>query len=897
MEIYSLKTNYQENPIGIELDGITFSWKINAAKGKFQKSARLKISEDQAFRKIIYDSGEVNLNSCACTPDVKLESGKSYFWNVTVIDETGDVAVSEIASFEGGHPQENWHGSWIQPPFVREIHPVFRKIFSLNEIEYKNLYSTRLYLCGLGVYEVYINGKKVGDSYLTPYFTDYRYWIQYQTYDVGDLLKSGENQIDVFLGNGWYKGRFGYVNKGQLREYYGDKFQLLADLYLNDIYGNSRIIASDESWMALKSPIILSGIYDGEMYDARMETDLKKIPKRQKQYAVSARAPKGILCPMMGLHVKKKEVFQVKEIITTPIGETVLDFGQEITGWVVFQTDVAFGKRVVLQYGEVLQNGVFYRDNLRSAQAEYIYISNGKKQVARPHFTFYGFRYVKIIGMKVDATNVEDFEAWSLYSDMEETGFIKTSDEKINQLISNTKWSQKDNFLDIPTDCPQRDERLGWTGDAEIFSNAACYHMQTPAFFRKYMKDMRLEQREKRGAVPYVVPDILTIGRQMNAEPEFDMSKDEWGEAGASVWGDAATIIPWNLYLHYGNKKLLEEQYDNMKQWTEFMIYMDEKYCQKSHLWNCGFHFGDWLSLDSEGDSREGGTDKYFVASVFYMYSALLTAKVAGIIGKDNDRIYYQEIADQVRKAIRKKYLSKHGTLTISTQTAYVLGIWFHVFEKEEMKTAGEILCHILDENGGYLATGFVGTAYLCQALSETGYLDIAYDLLFNENYPGWLYEVNLGATTIWERWNSLLPNGSISSTGMNSLNHYAYGVIVEWIYCYVCGLCHTENGAGGKKMRFSPKPSRKLKWVHLEYRSVAGDYEAGWKWNGNMLELELKIPFDCEVEFDCSDLLDDIVVNGKSVSSKELVQRWNAGIYHIQGKIRTSLRNVLEKD
>lgn len=889
MEVYDLKTNYQKNPIGIELSGITFSWKCREAKGKIQQSARLMISEDTVFEKIVYDSGEKNLNSCAYTPEIKLESGRKYFWKVAVTDEMGDKIVSEIASFEGGHPREEWHGSWIKAPFVREIHPIFRKKFVLDETEIQKLKSGRLYLCGLGLYEVFLNGEKVGEDYLTPYFTDYRYWMQYQTYDVGSMLKIGENQIDVLLGNGWYKGRFGYTNKGQLREYYGDEFKLLLNLYVNSVDGSMHVIASDESWMALKSPIITSGIYDGEMYDSRMESFLRKVPKRQEQYAEIAEAPKGELCPMLGVHVKKREVFKVKEIITTPIGETVLDFGQEITGWVAFQADEPEGRRVILQYGEVLQDGKFYRDNLRSAQAEYCYISNGKKQFTRPHFTFYGFRYVKVIGMKVDFSNIEDFEAWALYSDMEETGFITTSNEKVNQLISNTKWSQKDNFLDIPTDCPQRDERLGWTGDAEIFSDVACYHMQTPTFFRKYMNDMRMEQREKGGAVPYVVPDILTIARQMNAEPEFDMSKDEWGEAGASVWGDAATIIPWNLYLHYGNRKWLEEQYDNMKQWIDFVIYMDDTYCHGTRLWKCGFHFGDWLSLDSEGESREGGTDKYFVASIFYMYSAVLTAKVAGIIGKESDRIYYQKIADQVRHAIRATYILKRGTLTIHTQTAYVLGIWFHVFEQEEMKKAGDMLCGILDENRGNLATGFVGTAYLCQALSETGHLEKAYDLLLNENYPGWLYEVNLGATTIWERWNSILSDGSISSTGMNSLNHYAYGVIVDWIYCYVCGFYHTENGVGGKKMIFSPKPSRKLEWIHVEYRSIAGDYEAGWKWNGDMLEIELKVPFDCQVEFDCSELLEHIMINGKYVSGKEIVKKWNAGIYHIRGKIKTS--------
>lgn len=883
MKIYALKTNYQENPVGIELSGITFSWKTEGAEGKFQASARLVISEDEYFEKLVYDSGESDLNSCACTPGVELSPAKRYYWKVTVTDDTGDSGTSETAFFEGGHPQGEWRGSWIQAPFVQEIHPVFRKTFSVTKEELSEIRAARLYLCGLGMYEVYLNDKKVGDEYLAPYFTDYRSWIQYQTYDVQPYLKEGENRLDVYLGNGWYKGRLGYTNKGQLKDYYGDRFQLLADLYLSGGSGEARVIATDETWLALKSPVIISGIYDGEMYDARMEAAVDQVPKRQEQYAVAAKAPKGALCPMTGLPVKKREVLQVKEIITTPIGETVLDFGQEITGWVEFKAQAPAGARIILQYGEVLQEGKFYRENLRSAQAEYIFISNGKKQLARPHFTFYGFRYVKITGMEVNEQNAGDFEAYALYSDMEETGMIETSDEKVNQLISNTKWSQKDNFLDIPTDCPQRDERLGWTGDAQIFSGTASYHMQTSAFFRKYMKDMAFEQREKGGAVPYVVPDILTLAREMNAEPEFDMTEDLWGEAGASVWGDAAAIIPWNLYLHYGNKKWLEEQYDNMKQWMDFVIHMDEDHCGGKRLWTCGFHFGDWLSLDSGGDSREGGTDKYFVASASYMHSAQLTAKAAKVLGKSEDAAYYETISGEVRQAIREKYVTGKGRLSIRTQTAYVLGIWFHIFDEEEIREAGEQLCRLLQENGNHLSTGFVGTAYLCPALSETGHLEEAYGLLLNEEYPGWLYEVNLGATTIWERWNSLLPDGSISSTGMNSLNHYAYGVIVEWIYRYVCGLSHVEDGAGGKKMEFAPKPDRRLRYANAEYRSTAGDYSGGWEWKGDRIVLRFKVPFDCRVELKTAGTLTDITVNGIAVPTDELQKEWTAGSYEIE--------------
>lgn len=883
MKIFDLKTNYQINPIGIELENITFSWKVTEAAGMFQRCARLLISTDAAFGEIVFDSGEADLNSCAYTPEISFCPALPYYWKVAVTDDQGITRDSETAVFEGGHPREPWHGTWIQAPFVRELHPIFQKNFELGPAELGQMKLSRLYICGLGLYEVYINGKKVGEDFLTPYFTDYRYWIQYQTYDISLYLQPGSNQIRVYLGNGWYKGRFGYLDKGQLREYYGNQFLMLADLYMTGHDGSTRVIGTDERWMALKSTVITSGIYDGEMYDARMEDALEDMPRRQVKYAVKAGAPVGMLCPMTGVHVKKQRVLKVKEIIRTAIGETVLDFGQILTGWVAFWPQGPAGRRVILQYGEILQEEKFYRDNLRSAQAEYTFIANGRKQFARPHFTFYGFRYVKVTGMEVNAANVDEFEAWVLYSDLEETGEIRTSHPKLNRLIENTKWSQKGNFLDIPTDCPQRDERLGWTGDAQIFSMTSCYHMLTPSFFRKYMKDMLYEQKEKGGAVPYVVPDVLTLGRQMNGEPEFDMGEDLWGEAGASVWGDAAVIIPWNLYLHYGNKQWLSEQYDNMKQWVDFIIRMDETYCGRTRLWSCGFHFGDWLSLDSKNGDEQGGTDKCFVASAYYMHSAELLGKAAGVLGRHEEETYYRQIGAEIRAAVRSHYVRGNGELTISTQTGYVVAIAFNIFYEHELADAGERLYKLLKENQMHLSTGFVGTAYLCHALSATGHTEAAYTLLLNEAYPGWLYEVNLGATTIWERWNSVLPDGSVSSTGMNSLNHYAYGSIAEWIYSCVCGLELTEQGAGAKRLRFAPQPDRRLDYAYAKYNSVAGEYKAGWEWKLDGIVYEIQVPFDCRVQFCPGKNVKTIVANGVVLTSAKGEWELVPGIYKIE--------------
>ncbi|WP_165444028.1 family 78 glycoside hydrolase catalytic domain [Lachnoclostridium sp. Marseille-P6806] len=908
MRITGLKTDYQKDPIGIELSDLSFTWQIEEAAGAFAEHTRFMLSADPSFRDLLFDSDrdeadrKGKLPSWCYTPDITVQPAVRYYWKVAVTDDAGDAAESGTAFFEGGHPEGGWTGKWIRPAFSREIHPVMRRSFSISAKEKAELCSARLYVTGLGLYECRLNGVRVGEQFLTPYFTDYRYWLQYQTYDIAGLLREGENTLDIWLGNGWYKGRFGYLANGQLREYYGDTFCLLADLYLNGENG-SRVIGTDTDWHCLRSPVVLSGIYDGEAYDARL-TDILAAPPAEKLCPVrEAEAPKALLCPMLGVPVVQREKRAPEKILMTPAGETVLDFGQEISGWAEFTADVPADHSIVLEYGEVLQNGCFYRDNLRTAAARYEFISSGRKERAAAHFTFFGFRYVRVTGMSSEQVRTADFTAVSLYSDLEETGFITTGNKKVNRLIENTKWSEKDNFVDIPTDCPQRDERCGWTGDAQIFCGAASYHMETPAFFRKYLRDMAWEQREKGGAVPYVVPDVLTIGREKLAEPPFAIEEDGWGEAGSAVWGDAATIIPWTMYLHFGNRRWLDAEYDNMKQWTDFILRMDEEHCGGSRLWTCGFHFGDWLSLDVEGDAagmnnREGGTDKYFVASVYYMYSAELTAAAAEVLEKTEDAAFYGRLAGEIRRAVTARYVTGPGTLSIRTQTAYALAVHFRLFESgEEMRIAGEQLMQLVHEWKDHLSTGFVGTAYICSALTQTGHGREAFTLLLNEDYPSWLYEVNLGATTIWERWNSLLPDGSISGTGMNSLNHYAYGCIAGWLYESVCGLCIDREGAnpgtqdsiGGQSLIIAPHTDERLGSAEASVRFAAGRYTSGWRFSedGSRISYRFSVPFGGKAGFVPDRICRRFILDGAAVTEEELHGRvFTKGEYLIEGEL-----------
>lgn len=876
MKLTNLKTNQIKNPLGFPVSSVSLSFQVEESTGTALKEARICISDRSDMSRIVYDSGMTDaVSSLGFQPDFHFEGGTRYYWTVSARADDGDFGESGVAWFEGGRRKTAWDVPWIASPFGRDIHPVMAKRFG-GVGAGREVASARLYLSGLGVYEAYINGEKIGDEYLAPFFNDYRYWVQYETYDITAQIRSDANTIAVMLGEGWYKGRFGYLGEGKEAGIYGDEFLLSAELVIRYADGSEETIQTDETWDCFPSPVQSSSIYDGEVYDGRIRlwNDRGELAKEAMGSTQAARMapreilPAGTVEERLSLPLTIHERISSPKLIITPKQEQVLDFGQEISGWVEFDCPAsARGAVIRLQHGEILQEGCFYRDNLRTAKAEFTYIcpdgpekggADGSRSEAdsshiRSHFTFFGFRYVKVSGVTLTQETVADwkFEACAMYSDLERTGFLTTSNEKLNRLIQNTLWGQKGNFLDVPTDCPQRDERLGWTGDAQVFCATASYHMDTGAFYRKYLKDMLFEQREHGGGVPYVVPDILSIVRRRHGEPEPDIRDNRWGEYGSCAWGDAATVIPWTMYLFYGDKKRLEEAYPNMKEWTDFIIHMEETVCGGGRLWNQGFHFADWLALDNpDPESCFGRTDAYYVASVYYLYSARLTAKAARTLGRMDDWEYYTRIADEVKAAVRREYITPDGHIKTETQTALVLALYFDLLEEERREAAAGRLKKRLEENGMHLDTGFVGTAYLCKALTKAGMTKEAYTLLCNEDYPSWLYEVNMGATTVWERWNSVLPDGSISGTGMNSLNHYAYGAVAEWMYQTMCGIAPDETAAGFKRAVIAPKPDERLSFVKGEYRSASGVYRAAWRREENRVVFEVEVPFDCQAVF-----------------------------------------------
>lgn len=875
MNITQLRVNHVSNPLGFELDPLCLSWVTGETESKRQTAAQVQIAFDPDFHNICFDSGKSSKISSVCfCPALKLEPCTRYYWQVCVWGDGGDSAVSETAFFETGKMKVPWNAKWVSPNTDGDTHPLLRRSFMIPS----PVAEARAYVCGLGLYELEINGQKVGEEYLTPGFHSYDFCLQYQTYDIGNLLKQGENAVGVMLGNGWYKGRFGF--DGGYKDLYGDRFALICEIRVTLKSGATLVIGTDGSWKWKGAPVLQSGIYDGEVYDARNETAGWSSPGAEKRnWEPVSELGMGYdkLTARRSLPVVVRERRKPVSLIYTPKGEAVLDFGQNMAGWVEFNCKLPCGEEAVLQYGEVLQDNCFYNENLRTAKAEYRYISDGKERHVRPHFTYYGFRYVKVGGMEPVDTSA--FTACVIYSDLRQTGMIETSNEMVNRLFMNALWGQKSNFLDVPTDCPQRDERMGWTGDAQVFCGTACFNMETPGFYAKFMADLKNEQKALGGSVPFVVPCI---------KPSEPISGIDIGKShGSAAWGDAATIIPWTTYLFYGDESLLKKQYPVMKEWVDFIKRQDDK-DGGTRLWKTGFHLADWLALDNpDKNSPMGGTDMYFIASAYYCYSASLTAKAAKAIGNEKDAAFYRKLSDEVKSAIQKEYFTATGRIAIDTQTAMAVALFMDLVPEEVRGRLAGDLRKKLEANKMYLNTGFVGTAYLCRALSENGANDCAYTLFLNENYPSWLYEVKLGATTVWERWNSILPDGRISGTGMNSLNHYAYGAIVEWMYRNMCGLNPAEDAPGFKKVKIWPKPDKRIQKVSMSYQSASGEYKIDWAYlDENTVSFDFEIPFDAEA---CVTLPEGgIIGNIPEEDAGKMKFELEAGKYHFEYRIKS---------
>lgn len=702
----------------------------------------------------------------------------------------------------------SWTAQWIAPADdMQEVVPIFRKAFQID----KAIKQASLFITALGVYEARLNDTRIGKFILAPGWTSYEHRLQYQKYDVTDLLHSN-NQLTVTVGKGWYRGRVpGWVtNERALR----GPVALLAELHLTYHDGSSEIIVSDESWEVSESQIRLAEIYDGEICDASFTPDFSG-------KVMLYDGPFHTLIPQEGEEVHEQEQLAVARVFTTPKGELVMDFGQNVTGYVQTSLTAAKGSQVKLSFAEVMdKEGNFYTENYRSAKAEYRYICRDGEQTYKPSLTFYGFRYIRIDEFPggIEQAKPENFTAIAVYSDIRQTGSLSCSNPLLNQLFSNILWGQKGNFLDIPTDCPQRDERLGWTGDAQVFIRTACLNYDVEKFFLKWLGDLKAEQGEN-GYVGHVIPDCLHA------------------EKSSAAWGDAAAICPWELYLAYGNPQILENQFASMCKWVDYIT----SDTTTPYLWIGGTHYGDWLGLDAPSGSYKGSSDEGLIASAFYAYSTSLVIKAGKALGRDVSS--YETLYEHIVAAFRQAYPE------YKTQTECVLAVHFRL-AADLQKTADQ-LAEMVKACGVKLQTGFVGTPYLLHVLSDFGYTDLAYSLLLREQYPSWLYSVTKGATTIWEHWDGIMENGDFWSADMNSYNHYAYGSVADWVYGTAAGIRPVEDFPGYEKVCIAPHPDARLDWLKAELETRHGKIVSLWKKEENVWRYEITTPTDTIIVID----------------------------------------------
>ena len=815
LSLYDLTVEYKTEPLGLDDTHPRFSWKLRTEKkNTLQAAYRLTVTGGGET----WDTGRVESERSILIAYAgpALKPRTEYAWSVTAWTDQGEEAAASSrfetgllsgAAFEG-------KAKWITHGLPKEetASPVFSKTFSVA----KPLAKARLYATAYGLYEAEINGEKVDDAYFAPGWTSYHKRLQYQTCAV-HTLREGENTVRFTLGDGWYKSPLGFY---PTPDHYGDTTALLAMLILTYTDGTEAIIGTDESWAVSTGAIRFSQLYDGETQDttAAEQSVGPALPFDGAFDALVTQENEPVRCLLRLPAVRD---------FTAPNGERVIDFAQNLTGWAEVKVRGRKGQKITLRHAESLdENGNFYTGNLSWAKAADTYILNGEEQTLRPHFTFHGFRYICLEGME-EGQEIE-LTACHLSSDLKTAGSFRCSDKRVNRLYENIVWGQRDNYLDVPTDCPQRSERLGWTGDATAFTPTAAFHQNIMPFMRKWLRDLSADQDAETG-MPQVVPDILSDG------------PGGAKQNGSAYWGDAATVIPWTLYQVYGDKKVLEEQYPSMKIWVDYI----RRQCGENSLWQTGFQYGDWLGLDSESnglaEERKGATDDYFAANACYLWSLQIMADTARALGKQEDETLYRQLRERVLSAFRDEYVTKTGRLVSETQTAMTLALHFDLAEERFHAAIADRLETNIAAHKTHLTTGFIGTPYLCLALSDNGKHDLAGKLLLQEENPGWLYEVKMGATTVWERWNSILPDGSFNPANMNSLNHYAYGSIGYWLYTRLCGLRLLEPGY--RKFAVAPRFMKGITWAELAFDSVYGEIKTAWRCEKGKITVDLTVP------------------------------------------------------
>jgi alpha-L-rhamnosidase len=856
IQVTALRTEYLTSPLGIDNVHPRLSWKIISNDRNINQTAyQIKLAKTEedlkAGKTLLWDTKQVNSNQSVNVEykGPQLQSRQRVYWQVKIWDNKGRSSDwSDVSFFEMGLIEvSDWKASWIIADILEDTTksqpcPMFRKEFNVA----KKITHARLYVSSHGLYSLAINGSDISEQVFTPGWTSYNNRLQYQTYDLSSQLNNGRNAISVTLGNGWYRGFLGWTSN---RNIYGSRLGLILQLDITYEDNSKEFIVSDETWKASTGAILKSDIYNGELYDARLEKDgWDKAGYNDNNWnkVIIKNYSKEVLVASSSCPVRKIEEIKPKKVFRSPAGETIVDLGQNIVGWIRLDVAGKTGTRITLRYAEVLdKNGNFYTENLRGAKAtdEYI-LKGGKKETFEPHFTFHGFRYIAIDGYPGELTT-DNIRGIVIHSDMEPSGNFICSDSLVNQLQHNIVWALKGNFLDVPTDCPQRDERLGWTGDAQVFAPTACFNMNTATFYEKWLKDLKADQFEN-GSIPWVIPDVLKRG-------------------GAAGWADAGIVIPWVVYLTYGDTLILKEQYESMKGWVNYM----KNTAGDSCIWKKGSQFGDWLAFSTTHSDYPGATtDKDLVATAYFAHSTNILQKVALILKNKEDAAKYAQLFARIKDAFQKEFITPNGRLASNTQTAYVLSLAFDLLPDSLKQNAADRLANDV-KKFKHITTGFLGTPLICEVLTKYGYIDVAYSLLLNKKYPSWLYPITMGATTIWERWDGIKPDSTFQDKDMNSFNHYAYGAIGNWLYTAVAGISRSADAPGYKKIIINPHTGGKLSYAKAEYQSVYGKITSSWQIKDDEFILNVSIPpnTSAEVYIPAKDP-DRITENSKAINT-----------------------------
>jgi alpha-L-rhamnosidase len=825
--VTTLRVEHLAEAIGIGEPAPRVSWLVEGAPDGWAQAAYELEARGES---VSVSSGE---SSLVAWPFAPLESREQVDLRVRVTGDDGSVSAwSAPQPVEAGLLRAaDWQAHFVTPDLDEDTTrpqpcPQLRHEFDVRG----PVTRARLYVTALGVYEAYVNGTVVGDDVLAPGWTSYGHRLCYRTFDVAHLLREGRNAVGAILGDGWYRGRLGF--HGGRRNIYGDELALLAQLEIEYADGTGQIVVTDRSWRAGTGPILASDLYDGETHDARLELDGWAEPGFSESALAGVRVVERDLSTLtapVGAPIRRTQLVAPVDVTTSPSGRTIVDFGQNLVGRLRLTVEGPAGRTITVRHAEVLEDGELCTRPLRDAAATDRYTLRGRgPETWEPRFTLHGFRYVDVEGWPGE---VAPDAIWAVvcHSDLERVGWFDCSDPLLNQLHENVVWSMRGNFVSVPTDCPQRDERLGWTGDIQVFAPTACFLYDSAGFLDSWLADLAAEQGED-GRVPNVVPDVLPLLSPGHAHA--------W-HAPTAGWGDAAVLVPWVVYERYGDTALLVRQFDSMRKWVDLVTSV----AGDDRLWDSGFQWGDWLDPSAPPDRpHDGLTDTSLVATAYFARTAAVLAAIAGVLDRAADAERYALLAEEVRDAFDRAYGGPNGTLVQESPTGYALALQFGLMrEPERRRLAGERLAELVRQNGYHIATGFLGTPLICDALCSVGEFDTAYRLLLQRECPSWLYPATMGATTIWERWDSMLPDGSVNPGGMTSFNHYAFGAIADWLHRTVAGL--SPAAPGYRRLEIRPVPGGGLTYASARHRSPFGLAESSWRIEDGRLELRVVVP------------------------------------------------------